>query len=53
MYTDSQKTLKMLQNQKIHMHLIEEIRTEVFELERDEWKVEFRWIKVHAGYRGN
>jgi len=52
-YTDSQITLKMLQNQKIHTHLIEQIRTKVFELERDEWKLEFSWIKAHAGYRGN
>jgi len=52
-YTDSQITLKMLQNQKIHMHLIEQIRTKVFKLKRDEWKVEFSWIRAHAGYRGN
>ena len=52
-YTDSQMTIKMLQNQKIHMHLIEQIRAKVFELERDEWKVEFSWTKAHAGYRGN
>ena len=52
-YTDGQITLKMLQNQKIHTHLIEQIRTKVFELEWDEWKVEFSWIKAHVGYRGN
>jgi ribonuclease HI len=43
----------MLQNQKKHTHVIEQIRTKVFELERDEWKVEFSWIKAHAGHRGN
>ena len=34
-------------------HLTQRIRTKVFELEREEWKVEFSWIKAHAGYRGN
>ena len=43
----------MLQNQKKHTHLIEKIRTKVIELEQDEWKVEFSWIKAHAGHRGN
>jgi ribonuclease HI len=51
-YTDSQITLKMLQNQKIHTHLIEQTRTKFFELEWDEWKVEFSWMKAHAKYRG-
>jgi ribonuclease HI len=48
-YTDSQITLQMLQNKKKHTHLIGQIRTKVVELERDEWKVEFSWIKAHAG----
>jgi ribonuclease HI len=52
-YADSQITLKMLQIQKIHTHLIKQIRAKVFELERDEWKVEFSWIKAHTGYREN
>jgi ribonuclease HI len=26
---------------------------QVIELEQDEWKVEFSWIKAHAGHRGN
>jgi len=52
-YTDSLITLKILQNQRIHTHLIEQIRTKFFELKRDEWKVEFSWIKAHAGHRRN
>jgi ribonuclease HI len=52
-YTDSSITLQMLQNQKKHPHLIEKIRTKVIELEQDEWKVEFSWIKAHAGHQGN
>jgi ribonuclease HI len=51
-YTDSRLTLQMLQNQKKHTHLIEEIRTKVIELEQDEWKAEFSLIKAH-GHRGN
>ena len=52
-YTDSQITLQLLQNQKKYTHLIEQIRTKVIELEQHEWKVEFSWIKAPAGHCGN
>ena len=52
-YTDSRITFQLLQNQKKHTLLIEKIRTKVVELEQDEWKAEFSWIKAHAGHRGN
>jgi hypothetical protein len=52
-YNDSRITLQLLQNQKKHTHLIEQIRTKVSELEQDKWKVEFSWIKAHVGHRGN
>ena len=52
-YRDSRITLQLLQNQKKHTHLIEQIRTKVIEMEQHEWKVEFSWIKAHAGHRGN
>jgi ribonuclease HI len=54
-YTDSRITLQMLKKkqQKKQTHLIEQIRSKVFELEQDEWKVECSWIKAHAGHRGN
>ena len=32
---------------------IEQIRTKVQEMKQREWRVEFRWIKAHAGHRGN
>ena len=43
----------MLQNPKKHLRLIDPIRTKVIELEEEEWKVDFSWIKAHAGHRGN
>ena len=52
-HTDSKITLQLLQNKKKHSKLIEEIRTKVQEIEQREWRVEFRWIKAHAGHRGN
>jgi ribonuclease HI len=51
--TDSKITLQMLQNPKKHLRLIDLIRTNVIELEQEEWKVDFSWIKAHAGHRGN
>jgi ribonuclease HI len=35
-YTDSRITLKLLQNQKKHTHIIEQIRTNVIEMEQQE-----------------
>jgi len=52
-YTDSRITLQLLQNQKKHKHIIEQIRTKVIEMEEQEWSVEFSWIKAHAGHHWN
>ena len=52
-HTDSRITLQLLQNQKKHTWLIEQMRTKVIEMEQHEWRVEFSWIKAHAGHRGN
>ena len=52
-YTDSRITLQSLQNHKRHTHLIDQIRNTVLDMERNEWKVEFSWIKAHVGQRGN
>ena len=51
-HTDSQITLQLLQNKKKHTRLIELIRTKINEMEHQEWRVEFTWIKAHAGHRG-
>jgi ribonuclease HI len=51
-YTDSRITLQLLKNQKIHTNLIDQIRGKVIEMEQQEWKVEFSWIKAHVGHRG-
>jgi ribonuclease HI len=50
--TDSQITLDALKNPKNHVHLIEQIRTKVFELENQNWRIDFQWVKVHAGHHG-
>ena len=51
-HTDSKITIQLLQNKKKHTNLIERIRTKVQEMEQREWRVDFRWIKAHAGHRG-
>jgi ribonuclease HI len=53
MYTDSRITLQLLKNQKRHTNLIDQIRGKIIEMEQQEWKVEFSWIKAHVGHRGN
>ena len=52
-YTDSRITLQLPRNHKRRTHLIEQIRNEVMDMERNGWKVEFSWTKVHIGQRGN
>ena len=52
-HTESRITLQLLQNHKRHTHLIDQIRNEVMDMERNGWKVEFSWTKAHVGQRGN
>jgi len=51
--TDSRIALESLENRKKHAYLIEKIRKKVTELERNNWKIEFSWIRAHAGHYGN
>jgi ribonuclease HI len=51
--TDSRITLESLKKQKNHTYLIEKIRMKLTEMELQNWKIEFNWIKVHAGHHGN
>jgi ribonuclease HI len=38
---------------KNRKHLIEEIRKKTIALERENWIIEYTWIKAHAGHYGN
>jgi len=51
--TDSRITLESLKNQKNHTYLIDKIRKKVVYMENLDWKIEFYWIKAHAGHQGN
>jgi len=48
--TDSRITLESLKNRKNHTYLMEKIRNKVSEMENQDWKIEFTWIKAHAGH---
>jgi len=52
-YTDSQITLDSLRNGNIHTFLLEEIRKQLNEMTTANWKIKLRWVKAHAGVRGN
>ena len=47
-YTDSQKTLAMLQNSKTHSNIIEDIRRQWYEMKKAGWQITLRWVKAHA-----
>ena len=38
---------------KNYKHLVEEIRKRAVTLNEKNWKIEFKWEKVHAGIYGN
>jgi hypothetical protein len=44
--------LESLKNRKNHTYIIEKIRMKMKELEMQNWKIEFSWIKAHAGHHG-
>jgi ribonuclease HI len=52
-YTDSRVSLDSLSNPKNHAFLVEKIREKVGNLENNEWKIKFSWVKAHAGNYGN
>jgi ribonuclease HI len=51
--TDSRITLESLKNTKNRNHLIESIRKQTIALEKENWNIEYAWIKAHAGNDGN
>jgi ribonuclease HI len=46
-------TLDSLQNNNIHTYIIEKIRRKATEMEQNEWKIQFSWVKAHPGNLGN
>jgi ribonuclease HI len=52
-HTDSRITLQLLKNDKRHSNLIDKIRNKLIEMEGNEWHIDLRWIKAHAGKEGN
>ena len=51
--TDSRVYLDSLHNPNNHVHLAEEIRKNVASMVRAKWKINFSWVKTHAGMHGN
>ena len=51
-YTDSQTTLDSLKNNNIQTNFLEKRRKRIEE-DQTEWKIQFRWAKVHVGILGN
>ena len=46
--TDSRIILQSIKTRKNHTYLIENIRTKLREMEMQNWKIEFNWIKAQA-----
>jgi ribonuclease HI len=48
-HTDSRITLHSLKNKKIRNYFIEAIRKKTTALKKENWHIEYTWIKAHAG----
>ena len=51
--TGCRVALDSIKNTRNHSFLIEEIRLRVSKLKRTNWNIEFSWVKVHVGNKGN
>jgi len=45
--------LDSIRSAKNHDHLVEKIRKRAVNLNKKNWKTEFKWVKAHAGLYGN
>ena len=52
-HTDSKISLDSIRNTKNHNHLAEEIRKRTAYLNKQNWKIEFKWVQAHVGIFGN
>ena len=52
-HTGSKKTVESLKNTKNRKHVIEEIRKKIIALEKENWNIEYTWIKAPAGHYRN
>ena len=52
-HTDSRITLVSFKNKKNRNNLIEETRKKTITLEKENWNMEYTWIKTHSGHYGN
>ena len=50
---DSKITLDSRWSTKNHSHLVEEIRKRAVTPNKKNWKIEFKWVKAHAGIYGD
>ena len=47
-HTDSRIIMDSIKNKKKRNHLIEEIRKKTIILEKENWIIEYTWIKAHT-----
>jgi ribonuclease HI len=52
-HTDSRIILDSLKNMKNRNYFIEAIRKKTIALEKENWHIEYTWIKAHAGHEQN
>ena len=52
-HTDSRIPLEAIANPRNHHNLVELIREEIRNLEKDNWIIQFTWVKAHNNNYGN
>jgi ribonuclease HI len=45
--------MESIRSAKNHTHVVEEIRKRTVNLNKSNWRIEFKWVKAHVGIHGN
>ena len=46
-------TMDLIRSAKNQTRLVEEVRNRTANLNKKNWKIEFKWVKAHVGMHGN
>jgi ribonuclease HI len=52
-HTESKRTTDSIRSAKNNNYLVEEIRRRAVNLNKINWRIEFKWVKGHVGIYGN
>ena len=52
-YTGSQTIMDMIENNKMHTNIIEDLRRKWYEIKEAGWQIAIQWVKAHVGIKAS